>query len=100
LKALSAVDRLVAARLERHFGRTSAAAACRTEHLALTTAVEARTAPSAAAFCGFAGGSAVRASAGFVLETLLSVELLLAGSERELLSAVDASDKLIGIHLG
>jgi len=102
LEAIPAIDGLVAAGLERHFGRTAAAAAGRAEHLPLTAAaaaaVEALTA-AAAAFGRFTRRTAVGASARLVLETLLSVELLLAGSEGELLAAVHARDELIGIHL-
>jgi hypothetical protein len=47
LEAIAAVNRLVAARLERHFGRTSAAAAGCAEHLALA-ATESTAAATAA----------------------------------------------------
>src|SRR5438552_12601636 len=98
LEAVAAVHGLVAARLERHFGRSAAAAARRPEHLALAAAVVARAA-AAAAFGRFTGGPAIGATARLVLEAFLSVEFLLAGSERKLLTAVHACDQLIGIHL-
>ena len=99
LEAVAAVDWLVAPRLERHFCRATAAAAGRAEHLPLTTtaAVEART---AAALLRFTRSPAIRATARLVLETLLGIELLLAGGEGELLSTIHARDELIGIHLG
>jgi len=103
LEAIPAIDGLVAAGLERHFGRTAAAAASRAEHLPLTaaaaaTAVKALTA-AATALGRFTRRSAIGASARLILETLLGVEFLFAGSEGELLSAVHTCDELIGIHL-
>ena len=99
LEAVSAVDGLVAAGLERHFCRASAAAAGRAEHLPLTAAVETRPA-AAAALLRFTRSPAIRATARLVLKTLLGIELLLAGGEGELLSTIHARDELIGIHLG
>jgi hypothetical protein len=92
LEAIAAVDRLIAARLERHFGRASAAAACRTEHLALTAAEATATAAISAA-CGTAGLTcltAIGAAIWFVLEALLSVEFLLTGCKCKLRAAIDA----------
>ena len=103
MEAIPAIDGLVAAGLERHFSRTSAAAASRAEHLPLSAAaaaaaVKALTA-AAAAFGRFARRTAIGASARLVLEAFLSVEFLFAGSKGELLTAVHARDELIGIHL-
>ena len=101
LEAVAAVDGLVTPRLERHFCRAAAAAAGRAEHLPLTAAaaaVKARSA-AAAALLRFTRSPAIRATARLVLETLLGIELLLAGGEGELLSTIHACDKLIGIHL-
>ena len=93
LEAVAAVNRLVAARLERHFGRTSAAAACRAEHLALTAAETATAAPAIAAACSTAGLTsltAIGAAIWFVLEAFLSIEFLLTGSKCKLRAAIDA----------
>jgi hypothetical protein len=95
LEAVAAVNRLVAARLERHFGRTSAAAACRAEHLALTAAETAAAAAAAAiaAACSTAGLTsltAIGAAIWFVLEAFLSIEFLLTGSKCKLCAAIDA----------
>lgn len=104
METVAAVDRLVTARLERHFCRAAAAAAGRAEHFPLTAAaataaVKAGSA-AAAAFGRFTRRATVGAPAWLVLESLLGVEFLLAGSERKLLAAIHASNKLIGIHLG
>ncbi len=95
LEAIAAVDGLVAARLERHLGRTSAAAARRAEHLTLSPAETA--AATTAAITAAAGGPAglascpaVRTTIWFVLETFLCVEFLLTGSKRKLRAAIDA----------
>jgi hypothetical protein len=93
LEAVAAVNRLVAARLERHFGRTSAAAACRAEHLALSTAETATAAAAIAAACSTAGLTsltAIGAAIWFVLEAFLSIEFLLTGSKCKLCAAIDA----------
>jgi len=92
LEAVAAVNRLVAARLERHFGRTSAAAACRAEHLALSAA-ESAAATAIAAACSTAGLTsltAIGAAIWFVLEAFLSIEFLLTGSKCKLRAAIDA----------
>ena len=94
LEAVAAVNRLVVARLERHFGRTSAAAACRAEHLALTaaetTTAAAAVAAAACSTAGLASLTAIGAAIRFVLEAFLSIEFLLTGSKCKLCAAIDA----------
>lgn len=100
METVAAVDGLVPARLERHLGRTSAATAGRLEHLALPAVSRAVEAAAAAAAAGLAGRATIRATARLVLETFLCVEFLLASGKRKLVTAVDACNELIGIHLG
>src|SRR5262245_3227488 len=114
LEAVGAVDRLVAARLERHLGLAAAARAGRREHLAarpvVAAAVAARAAVVAAAEAVAAGRVAVaaaaaaaattalhlarapalRAATGLVGQAAALVELLLPGGECELLTTVAA----------
>ncbi|HEV2037624.1 MAG TPA: hypothetical protein VGQ96_03370, partial [Candidatus Eremiobacteraceae bacterium] len=94
LEAIAAVDGLVAARLERHLGRTSAAAARRAEHLTLspaeTAAATTATIAAAGGPAGLASCPAVRTTVWLVLETFLCVEFLLTGSKRKLRAAIDA----------
>ena len=90
LEAIAAVNRLVASRLERHFGRTSATAACRAEHLALTAAESAAAIAAARGPAGLPSLTAIGAAIGFVLEAFLSIEFLLAGSKCKLRAAIDA----------
>src|SRR5262245_50535129 len=86
LEALRAVDRLVAARLERHLSLPPAVRAGRREHLARPAAAVA----AGAAAALLVGAPALGAAARVVDEPPALVELLLAAREHELLSAVTA----------
>jgi hypothetical protein len=93
-EAVATVDRLVAARLEWNLGHAAALAAGGFEHLA-------RGAASAAIgrASRFARRAALRAAAGLVRKALHCEKLLLAGGEWELLSAVNAGERFVCIHL-
>jgi hypothetical protein len=99
-EAIAAVDGLVAARLERHFGRLSALAARRLEHLAATaarrsaaaaSAVASATAAAAGSALGLAGRTAFRATIRLVLEAFAREELLFAGAKNELAVTINAA---------
>jgi hypothetical protein len=97
-EAVAAVDRLVAARLERHFGRLSALAARGLEHLA-SAASSATTAAAGVASATTAAGSALRlagraafrAAIRLVLEAFARKELLLSGTKNKLAVAINAA---------
>ena len=78
-KALAAVDRTVRLRLKRNLGLAATGSADSGEVLAGTTG------------SGLAGIAAGLAALGLVLETALSVELLLTGGEHELLATLFAN---------
>src|SRR5947209_4282331 len=107
LEAVVAVDRLVAARLERNFRLLPAAAAGHAVHLARAApagvAASVRAAgvaavPAAALARVLARGAAVGAAVRLVLEALRREELLFAGREEELRTAVGAGQPFIGIQ--
>lgn len=85
LEAVAAINRLIATRLEWHFGHAAALAAGRAEHFALATA--AATAESAAATAATASAAArsltrsaaIGATVGLVLKALHGEKLLFAG---------------------
>ena len=78
-KALATVDRTVRLRLKRNLGLAATGSADSGEVLAGTTG------------SGLAGIAAGLAALGLVLETALSVELLLTGGEHELLATLFAN---------
>jgi len=99
LKAIAAVDRLVAARLERHFGNAAALAARGLVHFATLTAAAAHTGSAARARAHLLTGlTAIGATVRLVLETFAGIELLFTGSERELPSAVHTVQHFIDVH--
>jgi hypothetical protein len=77
-EAVAAIDGLVTARLERHFGHASALTARRREHF---TSAAAGTAAAAAAAAtgtsGLTGGTAIRATARLIGKALHREKLLL-----------------------
>src|SRR5579872_1214096 len=87
-EAVTAVHRLVAARLERDFRNAAALAAGRFEHLSAAAAAE--TAATAAAAGSLAGRAAIAAAARLVGESFACKEFLLACCERERTSAINA----------
>jgi hypothetical protein len=94
LEAVPAVNRTIAARLERHLRRLATGAACNVEHFALDTGAAAETtavaATTTAAFAlATAHGTAGTASLGLA-EAARSVEFLVVAAELEFLSAVRA----------
>ncbi len=98
LEALTAIDWLVAAWLERNFRRLAAGRADGREHLAWAAAVAASTAATAAVSTaaaaisvalGLASCAACRAAL-WLRETTLCIEGLLAGSEIECCAAIPA----------
>jgi hypothetical protein len=103
LEAVAAIDRFVAARLERHFGRLSALAAGRLEHLAWATraasvrVASVRTAAAGTTLC-LARGSAVGAAIGLVLEALRGEELLFACREAKGVPAINAGQGFVRIQ--
>jgi len=103
LEAVAAVHRLVAARLERHFGRLSALAAGRLEHLARATRAASVRTTTAAAPAGtalhLARSTAVGATIGLVLEALRGKEFLFAGLEGKGGPAINAGQGFIRIQL-
>ena len=92
-EAVAAVDRFVTARLERNLASLPAFRANCVKHHALS-AVIAASVVTRMLLCI----SARLAALGFVGETLFGVELLLAGSKGELLSAIFADDGLVAVH--
>jgi hypothetical protein len=87
LETSAAVDGAIVSRLERDLGGRSALGANRIKHFAVT------------ATSGLAARAALFATDGFVLETLLSIELLLAGRKDEILTAILAYQCLVFEHL-
>jgi len=85
-EALAAVNRTVGLRLEGNLSLTAAGSAGSGEELAGT------------AGSGLAGVTAGLAALGLVLEATLSVELLLAGGEHELIAAFLAYQSLVFVH--
>ena len=85
-EALAAVNQSVLTRLVRYTSLAASACAYSSEHLA-------RSLCAALASC-----TAVLASLGLMLEALLSVELLLASSEYELVAAVLTYQCLVFVH--
>jgi hypothetical protein len=101
-EAVAAVDRLVATRLERHFGRLPALAASRLEHLAATAArrstVTAAAAATAGTALGLAGRAAFGTTIGFILEAFAREELLLSRTKNELAVTINAAQGFICVH--
>src|SRR5690242_16637232 len=91
-EAIAAVNRLVAARLERNFRYAAALAASCFEHLAPRSAVTSAVAATdrASAARSFACRTAIRASAGFVRKAFAGIKFLFVCGERERASAIDA----------
>ena len=87
LETSAAVDGAIVSRLERDLGGRSALGANRIKHLAVT------------ATSGLATRAAIFAADGFILEPLLSIELLLAGRKDEILTAILAYQCLVFEHL-
>ena len=87
LEAGAAVDGPVVTGLERNLGGGAAVCAHGVKHFALAIAG------------GLPGGSAVLAADGLILETLLSVELLLASRKDEFLTAILTNQCLVFEHL-
>jgi hypothetical protein len=105
LETVAAVNRFVSARLERNFGRSSALAANRLEHLALTSAATAAavtTAGIATAATGrtlsLTGSAAIGATVWFVLKAFGGEKFLLSGAKGELRVTIRASQDLISVH--
>ncbi|MGC2242766.1 MAG: hypothetical protein WBA06_03985 [Candidatus Aquilonibacter sp.] len=103
METIAAVHRLVAARLERHFGHAAALAASCAEHLALATATAvsaaAGTTRTATTTAGcLTGGTTIGATVRLVGKALHGEELLLAGRKRELARTINAVQKFILIH--
>src|SRR5437762_10458507 len=101
-EAVRAVDRLVAARLERHPGLVAAGRAGGREHLALAAIAAGAAARIAAAriaagaTAGLALGAALRAAGGLVGEPARGEELLLPDGEGKRLAAIAAGERLVG----
>ena len=90
LEACAAVNRTVTAGLERHLSGLAAAIADHIVHLALATV---------GATIGLtAGCTASRATAGLILEALVSIELLLGSGENEFCAALTAYQSLVFEH--
>jgi hypothetical protein len=97
-EAVFAVDRLVAARLERNFRYAAALTAGRLEHLTALAAAAAVATAAAFAAAGFASGTAIGAAVGLIGEALLREKLLFTRGECERLSAIDAVQHFICVH--
>ena len=91
LEAGTAVDRTIAAGLERNLSGLAAAIADHVKHLTLATG-------SAATILRATGCAAGRATTGLILEALVSIELLLGSGENELGAALTASQSLVLEH--
>jgi hypothetical protein len=87
LETSAAINGAVVSRLKRDFGGRTAVGADGVVHLAIGVAG-----------C-LARGPALFATDGFVLETLLSIEFLLAGCKDEFLTAILADQCLVFEHL-
>jgi hypothetical protein len=102
-EAVVAVNRLAVGRLERNLCRLATPAARGREHLPRAP-VQPSTEPEAAAATraplGSSGlaGAATRRAPLWICEAALGVEVLLAGSEHELLPAICANQNLVRIH--
>ena len=88
-EALAAVDGTIALGDEGHGSGLAASSAGRLEHLA-----------GSGSAVGLAGGAALTAAGGLVLEALFSIELLLTGGEHELSTAIAANQRLVFVHDG
>lgn len=86
LEAIPAIDRTIAARLERHLSRLATTGASHLIHGALAAAASARL-PARPAALG--------AASGFIAETFLGKKLLLALCENELLATIPAGQNLV-----
>ena len=89
--ALRAVNRTITAGLEGNLGGTAALCAGYVEHLALATGLS--VVIVVAASCTASG-----ATAGLVLEALVSIELLLGSGENEFCAALTAYQSLVFEH--
>jgi hypothetical protein len=96
-KTIAAINRLVASRLKRNLGNAAALAAGCLEHFPLAAATGAAAAVRRAT--GFACRTAVRAAAGLIRKALHCEKFLFPGSERKLLSAVNAGKHFVCIHV-
>jgi hypothetical protein len=112
LEAIAAVDGLVAAREERHFGRLSALAAGRLVHLAsgsaaaagatataIAAAVTAAISAAAGSTLRLTGRAAFRATVGLILEAFAREKLLFARAKDELAVAINAVQGFICVQL-
>src|ERR1700678_1935803 len=109
LEAVAAVNRLVAAGLERNGGLAAALAAFHFEHFARGTVAAvaaaaaaravARTAAAAGSTLGLTRRAAIHAAVGLIGEALRGEKLLFAGAEREGCAAINAIEGFIGIHV-
>jgi len=95
LVAVRAVDRPVAAGLERHLGLLAAARARGAEHLARAAA----TRGTLPATLSIARRAAVRTAAGRIVEAATGVVLLLADSEDKRLAAITAGQRRVRGHV-
>jgi hypothetical protein len=93
-EAIATINRFVSAWLERNFRDAAALAASRLEHFTVAAAATAAAA-SVRLPSSFARGTAVPTAARLVREALHCEELLFAGREGELLSAVHASEHFV-----
>ena len=96
-EAIPAIDRLVAARIERHFRHAAAVAARCREHLTRTAGALAATAAAAGAHL-LARLTAIRTAVRFILKTFLLVKALFARTEDELASTVHTVEHFIYVH--
>ena len=90
LEAGAAVNRTITAGLERNLGVLATAIADYIVHLTLATIV--------AAVLGATGCAACGATAGLILEALISIELLLGSGENEFCVALTANQSLVFEH--
>src|SRR5262245_36035803 len=97
-ETIAAIDRTVAARLERHARGLAARGADRVEHLLTSAHPAATTAATASAAGGLLGGAARRAPLGFVREAELGKPLLLAGGERKRRPTIHTRQLLVAVH--
>jgi hypothetical protein len=100
LEAIAAIDRFVAARIERHLGNAATLVAGGRKHFAGTSTARAvaTPAPGAAGAHSFASLPAIGTAVGLVLETFLLVKALFAGTENELAPAIDTVERFIYVH--
>jgi hypothetical protein len=96
-ETIAAINRLVASRLKRNLGNAAALAARCFEHFPLASATAA-TAAAVRRATGLARGTAIRAATWLIRKALHCEKFLFAGSERELLSAVNAGEHFVCIH--